>query len=206
MNNYHIRDGIIKECDLEKDECPLVHYANIEEAETALDLIGSELPSMNQEEIEEGKNVTSKMSFSRKKKAIEKGEFTKELRVDEDETIRVKLAKAGYELPFLVNDISFFVRAAVAEQGHASEILAYDDNREVRRMVAKSGNCLDLLKNDQWWDIRLEVAKHGYELESFINDRNDKVRLEVAKAGINAKDYYYNDDSPEVRREAGKHI
>lgn len=101
----------------------------------------------------------------------------------EDRGIRAMVARFGYRLAHLVEDIEADVRVAVAEQGYKLERLVNDSASSVRRTVAEQGYALDVLCNDNITQVRCAVVRQGYDLPKMINDKSPHVRAEVYRQG-----------------------
>ena len=104
--------------------------------------------------------------------------------INEHWIVRYEIAKQGYELDILINDVDWEVRCEVAKQGYRLDILINDEDSDVRREVAKHGYGLDKLINDKHWIVRREVAKQGYGLDKLINDKDWYIR-DIAKQKLN---------------------
>ena len=75
------------------------------------------------------------------------------------------------------------IRCEIAKQGFCLDILINDVDWIVRCEVARHGFCLNILINDESCEVRWEVASQGYGLNILINDIDTEVSY-IAKQKI----------------------
>ena len=82
-------------------------------------------------------------------------------------------------LDVLVNDEDEDVRLEVARQGYSLDKFVNDKDLSVRLEVARQGYGLDKLVNDKGWSVRREVVKQGYGLIRLSFDKDKFIKNEA---------------------------